>query len=117
NPNIATIKERLFPFIEKLQAAHPGKPLIFQRTIYREGRNFNVKAEKSEADRIEYVDSIMAVACKKYKDVYYVKTTNASDKDHSTSQDGTHPTDYGYKLWAESVQKPIVKILKKYGIK
>ena len=25
--------------------------------------------------------------------------------------------DYGYTLWAESLRKPLLKILKKYGIK
>jgi lysophospholipase L1-like esterase len=31
--------------------------------------------------------------------------------------DGTHPNDYGYTLWARSIEKPLLKILKKYGIK
>ena len=36
---------------------------------------------------------------------------------HSTSVDGIHPSDYGYTLWAQSIRKPILKILKKYGIR
>ena len=72
NPSLEQIKERLFPFIEKVQAAHPGKPLIFQRTIYRENRNFNTGTEEFEASRIALTDSLMKVACKKYKDVYYI---------------------------------------------
>ena len=115
NPSIEQIKERLFPFIEKVQAAHPGKPLIFQRTIYREWRNFNKRTEKSEADRIAVADSLMKIACKKYKDVYYIHPS-ASAPDHETTQDGTHPSDRGYQLWAQSIEKPVKKILKKYGI-
>ena len=53
NPTVEQIKERLFPFIETIQAAHPGKPLIFQRTIYRENRNFNTKVDAIEAERIQ----------------------------------------------------------------
>ncbi len=116
NPSIEQIKERLFPFIEKVQAAHPGKPLIFQRTIYREWRNFNTGSAKAEADRIAFADSLMKVACKKYKDVYYIYP-NASAEDHETTQDGTHPSDRGYQLWARSIEKPVKKILRKYGIK
>ena len=116
NPSIEQIKERLFPFIEKVHAAHPGKPLIFQRTIYREWRNFNKRTDDSEASRIEVADSLMKIACKKYKDVYYIYP-NASAKDHETSQDGTHPSDRGYQLWAQSIEKPVKKILRKYGIK
>lgn len=117
NPTIAEIKERLFPFIEKIQAAHPGKPLIFQHTIYRERRNFDLATDKNESDRIKVVDELMAEAVKKYKDVYFVTTTNATDPKHDTSVDGTHPGDHGYALWAESIQKPVLKILKKYGIR
>ena len=58
----------------------------------------------------------MNIACKRYKDVYYIKT-NATAPSRDTSVDGIHPGDYGYTLWAESVQKRILKILKKYGIR
>lgn len=116
NPKLEEIKTRLFPFIEKLQAAHPGKPLIFQSTIYRENRNYCTSASKFESDREHLVDSLMAIAVKKYPDVYYIHP-NATAPDHETSVDGIHPGDYGYSLWANSIRKPILKILKKYGIK
>ena len=116
NPNAEMIEERLFPFIEKIQAAHPGKPLIFQQTIYREGRNFNQSTDRKEMEKQEMAARLMAEAVKKYKDVYFIQT-NATDKLHSTSVDGTHPSDYGYTIWAESICKPVMKILKKYGIK
>ena len=116
NPSIQQIKERLFPFIEKVQAAHPGKPLIFQRTIYREWRNFNKRTDMSEANRIAVADSLMRIACKKYKDVYYIHPS-ASAPDHETTQDGTHPSDRGYQLWARSIEKPVRKILRKYGLR
>ncbi len=117
NPSIQQIDERLFPFIEKVQAAHPGKPLIFQKTIYRECNNFRVDRRKGEFDRIEFVDSLMKEAVKKYDHVYYVDCTNATAPNHETSVDGVHPSDYGYTLWAESIIKPVTKILRKYGIK
>ena len=116
NPSPEQIEERLFPFIEKVQAAHPGKPLIFQRTIYREWRNFNKRTADYEARRIAVADSLMKIACKKYKDVYYIHPS-ASAPDHETTQDGTHPSDRGYQLWARSIEKPVKKILRKYGIR
>ena len=117
NPTPEQIEERLFPFIEKVQAAHPGVPMIFQKTIYRESRNFNTGSDKSEGRRMEVVDSLMNIAVKKYADVYFVTATCATAPNHETSVDGTHPSDYGYTLWAESIRKPIVKILRKYGIR
>lgn len=116
NPNAQMIKDRLFPFIERLQAAHPGVPLIFQQTIYRERRNFDHATNASEQAKQDMAAKLMAEAVKKYKDVYFIQT-NATDELHETSVDGTHPGDYGYTLWARSIEKPILKILKKYGIK
>ena len=117
NPTTDMIRERLFPFIETIQAKHPDIPLIFQKTLYREYRNFNVAKEKSERERMELVDSLMAIACKNYKNVYYIKCTNATSPEHDTSVEGVHPNDCGYILWEKSVEKPILKILRKYGIK
>ena len=115
NPNAKMIEERLFPFIEQLQKSHPDIPLIFQQTIYRERRNFNTAVAASEQAKQEMAAKLMKEACRKYKNVYFVQT-NATDELHETSVDGTHPGDYGYTLWAQSIQKPILKILKKYGI-
>ena len=115
NPSPQQVHDRLFPFIEKIQAAHPGKPLIFQGTIYRERRNFDSGQDAAEAARIHMADSLMKIACKRYKDVYYIQA-DATAKSHETSVDGVHPNDYGYTLWAESVAKKIKKILRKYGL-
>lgn len=116
NPDAEMIQDRLFPFIEQIQKAHPDIPLIFQQTIYREKRNFCLSTDKSERDKQDVAEKLMKEACKKYKNVYFIQT-NATDRLHETSVDGTHPGDYGYTLWAESIEKPLLKILKKYGIK
>jgi len=114
NPLAPMIEERLFPFIEKLQAAHPGVPLIFQQTIYRESRNVNMRSDSTEQAKIDMAEKLMKQACKQYKDVYFIHP-NASAA-HESSVDGTHPDDYGYYLWARSIEKPILKILRKYNI-
>ena len=116
NPSAATIRQRLFPFIEKLVAAHPGKPIIFQETIYRNLRHFNTKTEAKEALKAHVSDSLMKIACKKYPDVYYVRRNIKEDITES-SVDGTHPDNYGYTVYARAMKGPIVKILSKYGIK
>ncbi len=117
NGSASTIEKRLFNFIETIQSGKPGVPLIFMKTIWRERRNFNQETDAAEAAKEEVVDKLMKEAVKKYKDVYYVTATNATSKLHDTTMDGTHPGDWGYYLWAESVRKPICKILAKYGIK
>lgn len=116
NPKADMIQERLFPFIEQIQKAHPDIPLIFQQTISRERSNFDLATRKMEKEKQEMAAKLMKEACKKYKNVYFIQT-NAADELEETSVDGTHPNDYGYTLWAKSIEKQLLKILKKYGIK
>lgn len=115
NPNAQVIEQRLFPFIERLRAAHPGKPLIFQQTIYREGRNYDTVLNEVEAAKQAMADSLMAIAVKRWPDVYYIRPSATSPL-HESSVDGTHPDDYGYYLWMCSIEKPLLEILKKYGV-
>jgi hypothetical protein len=116
NPNPAQMKERLFPFIERLQQAHPSKPLIFSAPVYKEERNFNLKRDSYQQDVIDTADSLMKIAVKKYEHVYYIRPV-ANSEDHNATVDGNHPDNYGYTLWAKSIEKPLLKILKKYGIR
>lgn len=117
NPNIPLIRERLLPFIDRMVKAHPGKPIIIQRTIYWEKENFNTTSQAEFGGRRALSDSLMKIACKQYKDVYYIKPDAALHNGESSTADGTHPNDHGYSLWEASIEKPILKILKKYGIK
>ena len=116
NPGASMIEERLFPFIEQLRKAHPDIPLIFQQTISRERCNFDLATRANEKAKQEMAEKLMREACKKYKNVYFIQT-NAADELEETSVDGTHPGDYGYTLWAKSIEKQLLKILKKHGIK
>ncbi len=116
NPSVEIIEKDLFPFIETIQAAHPDIPIIFQRTIYREWRNFNTRFINFEEERIERSVALVKEAQKRYKNIYLIYP-DATSPDHETTADGTHPNAYGYLLWAHSIEKPILKILKKYGIK
>lgn len=108
-----TIKANLFNFIETLQAAKPGVPLIFMHSIWEERRNFDQAQEKKESDKLAVADSLMKIALKKYKDVYYIDSCAGTD----TTVDGVHPSDSGYLIWAETLRKPILRILRKYGIR
>ena len=116
NGSDKTIEANLFNFIETIQSAKPGVPIIFMRTIRKENRNFNTRQDADESRKIAKAEELMAQALKKYKDVYLIDS-NAADMNHDTTSDGTHPSDWGYHIWAESIRRPILKILKKYGIK
>lgn len=121
NPDAKMIRERLVPFIDRMIAAHPGKPLIFQQTIYRERNNYNTISRDTENAKIDMAEAIFKEikatkeGREKYKDVYFVHPS-ATAASHETTVDGVHPDDHGYTLWAQSLVKPVTRILKKYGI-
>ncbi len=123
NPSADQIRDRLFIFIDTLreaerEAGKDPKPIIFLKTIWREGNNFNVKKYEREMGKMEAAQEMMTQALERYKDVYWVTSTDATDYNyHETCTDGTHPNDYGYTLWAESIRKPVTKILADHKIK
>ncbi len=117
NPSIKIIDERIDLFISEIRAQRPEIPIIFLRTIYRESRNFDLKSEEREQARIDHVEKVMARVKATYKHVHFINVKDQTGTDHETSADGTHPTSWGYKRWADAIEKPLLKILKKYGIK
>ena len=117
NPTIQIIDERIDLFIKAIRDQRPEIPIIFLRTIYRESRNFDTKSELREQGRIDHVEKVMARVTSEYKDVYFINVKDQTGTDHETSADGIHPTSWGYKRWADAIQKPLQKILKKHGIK
>lgn len=121
NPKADMIQDRLVPFIDRMIAAHPGVPMIFQQTIYREKRNFNQEENWKEQAKMDMAAKIFKEikstkeGKEKYKDVYFI-IPDAVAESHEATVDGVHPDNYGYTLWEKSIEKQILKILKKYGI-
>lgn len=117
NPTPEEIRERLLPFIETIQAARPGVPLIFQRLIHLEKENFDRESGAQIEAKRAVADSLMAIACRKYRDVYYIDGCKTDGMYGGTSLDGVHLGDHGYTVWAGSVRRPVLRILRRYGIR
>lgn len=117
NPSNEQIKERIRPFINAVRRENPNMPIIFLRTIYRESRNFDQRAEKSEQSRIDCAAAVMKDVVKEYQGVYYLEIDNMTGTTGETSADGVHPHSMGYYEWAKAIEKPVLKILKKHKIK
>ncbi len=117
NPGAEMIEERFGPFVTRLREAHPGKPLIFLQTIYRERGNFDLKTREAEERKRAAARRVVTEAMKTDRDIYFIDVKSPTGTDHKTSADGTHPSDLGYFRWANAVQPQISKILARYGIK
>lgn len=113
NPSAQQIRDRLFSFIDVFAASHPDVPLVFLKTVYREGRNFDEDADRRESEKMAVADSLMRIARMKYENVYWIDCTSASDGSGEWTTDGVHPDDYGYTLFVQSISKPLSRILRK----
>jgi len=116
NSNGARIRERLFSFIEEMNAAHPGVPLIFQQTIPCNKAKYNSSTKRFKEGSMEAAEELMMEATRRYPDVYFI-VPNVEQPGVEVTTDGSHPDNYGYTLWSRSIEKPILDILARYGIK
>jgi len=118
NPGMTIINARLKDFIDGMIAAHPGKPLIFQKTIWMPLRNFDEENNAWNIRKIAAAEKILKeqiLGKKGYEDVFYIQPSPYS-KEYLNYADGIHPDDYGYHLWEKSIEKKVSGILRRYGI-
>lgn len=115
NPSAKEIEENFDSFLATLRAKHPTTPIIFQQTIYREHRNFDTKYDANEKAKMAMAKKVVTRAMEHDPNLYFIEP-NAGDN-HETTCDGTHPSDFGYYLWMQSIKDPILEILAKYGIR
>lgn len=117
NPRPEEVMERFAPFVARLREAHPGKPLIFIQTIFRENGNFDLRKREYEESKRETARMVVTQAMETDPDIYFIEADDPTGTDHISSADGVHPSDLGYYRWARAIEPPIVSILSKYGIK
>ena len=115
NSSGTLIRERLFPFIEEMKAAHPGVPLIFQQSIFCRKAKFNSATYKYKEGSMGAASELMHEAVRRYSDVYFIVPTH-EEPGVETTTDGSHPDNYGYTIWSRSIEGPILDILSSYGI-
>lgn len=115
NPQAPEIRENFNDFVKTIRAKHPTTPIIFQQTIYRGSRNFNTDNDEKEGAKMAAAEEMVRKAMETDPNIYIVYP--AADADGETCTDKTHPSDWGYYNWMESIRQPILDILAKYNIK
>lgn len=114
NPQADMIKDRLVAFVERFVREKPNVPLIMVQTIRREKRNFSPEYEARETAKMETADSMMRELADRYPNVYWIDHIDLSEAANEATSDGTHPDNYGYTLWARSLEHSLIPILEKY---
>lgn len=109
NPKADEIRKNFDSFLKTVREKHPTTPLIFQNTIYRGIRNFDVEMDKSETAKMEAGVEMVRKAMETDPNIYLIFPV--ADLDGTSSTDKTHPSDLGYAHWAESILQPIIEII------
>ena len=117
NPTAKEINDRFDEFVDIVRAAHPDVPMIFLQTERRETRNFNVKREASETEKMKVAETVVRNRMKTDKNIYFIPSEGFLGYEHIGTADGTHPTDLGFTHMLQVITPKLKKILKKYGIK
>lgn len=113
NPQADMIKERLEAFVARFVKEKPGVPLIMVQTIRREKRNFSPEYDARETAKMQTADRMMRELSAQYPNVYWIDSIDLGEARNEATSDGTHPDNYGYTLWARSLEKKIIPILEK----
>ena len=117
NPTKEQIEERLYNFVKRVATAHPDKPLIFLQTIKREDGNFDLGLRKRSEEQRAAAEAGMKVACKEFKNVYFLNPGIVIAETSSGTVDGSHLNDLSVQCTVDNLLPKLKKILKKYGVK
>ena len=117
NPTAEEISSRFDEFVDIIRAAHPEIPMIFLQTERRETRNFNVKRDISETEKMKVAETVVKNRMKTDKNMYFIDSEGFLGTEHIATVDGSHPTDLGFTYILETITPKIKKIFKKYNIK
>ncbi|HYK76070.1 MAG TPA: SGNH/GDSL hydrolase family protein, partial [Daejeonella sp.] len=118
-PNVSAqnIRDRAYPFIMALRKQHPGVPIIVMESVVQEIEVFDQETDKSLKEQNKALVEVMTQLKKeKVPHLYFIKSTNLLGNDNEGTIDGSHPNDIGFFRMTAGLKKPIVKILKRYGI-
>lgn len=111
NMTVPEINERTVNLVKKIRKARPDTPIVLvENPMYSQGLwNTSVKNSVGAKNRALSVQ-FAKLQNDGIKGIYYVKGDNLYGSDGDSSVDGVHPTDYGFKLYADAME-PILRRL------
>lgn len=112
NMTVAEIDQRTVDLVKKIRKARPDTPIVMVEnphysqvlwnTSIRNQVNAKNKALSTQFAKLQQ-DGV--------KGIYYIKGDNLYGDDGESTVDGVHPTDYGFKLYADALEPLLRRIL------
>lgn len=112
NMTVPEINERTVDLVKKIRKAQPETPIILvENPLYSQGL-WNASVKNSVAAKNKALTTQFTKLQKDgLKGIYYVNGDNLYGDDGDSTVDGVHPTDYGFKLYADALEPLFRKIL------
>ena len=116
NPLGPLIEERLAEFVAIIRAAHPSTPLVFLQTVVRSTGNFNLERRAGELHkRRAAAEGMRRLIAAGDRNLYFLDP--GLDPGFDALVDGSHPSDLGFKLITDRLEKQLLRIFRRYDIR
>lgn len=116
NPLGPLIEERLAEFVAIIRAAHPSTPLVFLQTVVRSTGNFNLERRAGELHkRRAAAEGMRRLIAAGDRNLYFLDP--GLDPGFDALVDGSHPSDLGFKLITDRLEKQLPRIFRRYDIR
>lgn len=112
NMTVPEINDRTVNLVKKIRKAQPNTPIVLVENPNYSQVLWNTAVKNSVAAKNKALSTQFAKLQQDgLKGIYYVKGDNLYGNDGESTVDGVHPTDYGFKLYADALEPLFRRIL------
>lgn len=113
NVNIAQLDTLMVPFVEILEKAHPGIPILFVEDVRFPHCRFDKRIAKEVNDLNVRVKEVYDQLAARYPNLYFLSSVDMVGHDHEAFVDAIHFTDLGFIRYADLLEPILIEIISK----
>lgn len=108
NVNEQQIEEQMIPFVEIIERAHPGVPILFPEDPRFPHARFDHKMRHEVDYRNLLTKEKFDILAARYPNLYFLPSVDFAGHDHEAFVDGIHYTDLGFVRYT-NILEPIIR--------
>ncbi len=111
NVSIEQIDTLMIPFVEIIEKAHPGIPILFVEDPVFPHTRFDHRIAKEVSDKNRFTREKYDQLTARYPNLYFLPSTDLVGHDHEAYVDAIHFTDLGFVRYADLLEPILRQIL------
>ncbi len=111
NVSIEQIDTLMIPFVEIIEKAHPGIPILFVEDPVFPHTRFDHRIAKEVSDKNRFTREKYDQLTARYPNLYFLPSTDMVGHDHEAYVDAIHFTDLGFVRYADLLEPILRQIL------